>query len=123
MISGKTILIAHIGYPSTTFKAPMIYNPWFEKHEIDAVVMPMGVKAEDYPNALKTIFRFTNVLGALITMPHKVTTVGLVDECTVTAKIAGAANAARAAASSATPLCDDRPILAPPSPKCAFRET
>jgi shikimate dehydrogenase len=93
MISGKTTLIAHIGYPTTTFKAPMIYNPWFEKHEIDAVVMPMGVKAEDYPNALRTIFRFTNVLGALITMPHKVTTVGLVDECTVTAKIAGAANA------------------------------
>jgi len=93
MISGKTTLIAHIGYPTETFKAPMIYNPWFEKHEIDAVVMPMGVKAEDYPNALRTIFRFTNVLGALVTMPHKVTTVGLVDECTVTAKIAGAANA------------------------------
>jgi shikimate dehydrogenase len=93
MISGKTTLIAHIGYPTTTFKAPMIYNPWFEKHEVDAVVMPMGVKAEDYPNALRTIFKFTNVLGALITMPHKVTTVGLVDECTVTAKIAGAANA------------------------------
>jgi shikimate dehydrogenase len=93
MISGKTTLIAHIGYPTTTFKAPMIYNPWFEKHEIDAVVMPMGVKAEAYPNALRTIFGFTNVLGALITMPHKVTTVGLVDEVTVTAKIAGAANA------------------------------
>jgi len=93
MISGKTTLIAHIGYPTETFKAPMIYNPWFEKHEIDAVVMPMGVKAEDYPNALRTIFKFTNTHGALITMPHKVTTVGLVDECTVTAKIAGAANA------------------------------
>lgn len=93
MISGRTTLIAHIGYPTETFKAPMIYNPWFEKHEVDAVVMPMGVKAEDYPNALRTIFRFTNVLGALITMPHKVTTVGLVDECTVTARIAGAANA------------------------------
>jgi shikimate dehydrogenase len=93
MINGKTTLIAHIGYPTTTFKAPMIYNPWFEKYDIDAVVMPMGVKAEDYPNALRTIFKFTNVLGALITMPHKVTTVSLVDECTTTAKIAGAANA------------------------------
>jgi len=93
MISGKTTVIAHIGYPTESFKAPMIYNPWFEKHEVDAVVVPMGVKAEDYPNALRTIFNFTNVLGALITMPHKVTTVGLVDEVSVTAKIAGAANA------------------------------
>ena len=93
MISGKTKLIAHIGYPTASFKAPMIYNPWFEKHEVDAVVVPMGVKAEDYPNALRTIFNFTNIHGALITMPHKVTTVGLADECTVTAKIAGSANA------------------------------
>jgi D-arabinose 1-dehydrogenase-like Zn-dependent alcohol dehydrogenase len=26
MISGKTRLIAHIGYPTESFKAPMIYN-------------------------------------------------------------------------------------------------
>jgi shikimate dehydrogenase len=92
-ISGKTTLIAHIGYPTETFKAPLIYNPWFDKHGIDAVVMPMGVKAEDFPASLKAIFNFTNIRGALITMPHKVTTIGLVDECSTTAKIAGAANA------------------------------
>ena len=28
MISGRTTLIAHLGYPTTTFKAPMIYNPY-----------------------------------------------------------------------------------------------
>lgn len=93
MISGKTALIAHIGYPTEGFRAPMVYNPWFEKHGIDAVVMPMGVKAEDYPTVLKSIFKFTNIRGALVTMPHKVTTVGLVDECSTTAKIAGSANA------------------------------
>ena len=47
MISGKTSLIAHIGYPTESFKAPMIYNPWFEKQKIDAVVMPMGVILRD----------------------------------------------------------------------------
>ena len=88
-ISGKTTLIAHIGYPTESFKAPLIYNPWFVSKGIDAVVMPMGVKAEDYPTSLKAIFNFTNIHGALITMPHKVTTVGLVDECSTTAKIAG----------------------------------
>ena len=49
MISGRTTLIAHIGYPTEAFKAPMIYNPFFEKAGIDAVVMPMGVQAADYP--------------------------------------------------------------------------
>ncbi len=47
-ISGRTKLIAHLGYPTESFKAPMIYNPYFEKYDIDAVVVPMGCKAEDY---------------------------------------------------------------------------
>jgi len=93
MISGKTTLIAHLGYPTEGFKAPMIYNPWFEKNGIDAVVMPMGVKAEDYTTVLQSLFRLTNIRGALVTMPHKVTTTGLVDELTPTARIAGACNA------------------------------
>jgi shikimate dehydrogenase len=93
MISGRTTLIAHLGYPTEGFKAPMIYNPWFEQNGIDAVVMPMGVKAEDYASVLQSLFRLTNIRGALVTMPHKVTTTGLVDELTPTARIAGACNA------------------------------
>jgi shikimate dehydrogenase len=93
MISGKTTLIAHIGYPTAAFKAPMIYNPWFEQNGIDAVVVPMGVKAEDYASVLPSLFRLANIRGALVTMPHKVTTTSLVDELTPTARIAGACNA------------------------------
>lgn len=93
MISGKTTLIAHLGYPTESFKAPMIYNPWFDKQGIDAVVMPMGVKAEDYPEVFAQLFKLTNIRGALVTMPHKITTMSLVDETTPTAKIAGACNA------------------------------
>ncbi|TMH53870.1 MAG: shikimate dehydrogenase [Betaproteobacteria bacterium] len=95
MISGKTTLIAHIGYPTETFKAPLIYNPWFDVHGIDAIVVPMGVKAEDYPSTLRAVFKMTNIGGALITMPHKVTTLTLADEASTTAKIAGSANALR----------------------------
>lgn len=93
MISGKTTLIAHIGYPTEAFKAPMIYNPWFDQQGIDAVVVPMGVKPEDYATSLGSIFRFSNLRGALVTMPHKVATMALVDEVTPTARIAGACNA------------------------------
>ena len=93
MISGKTTLIPHLGYPTESFKAPMIYNPWFDKHGIDAAVIPMGVKPEDYATSLKAIFRMSNVRGALVTMPHKVVTNSLVDEITPTARIAGASNA------------------------------
>ncbi len=93
MLSGKTQLIAHLGYPTEAFKAPMIYNPWFERHGIDAVVVPMGVKPDDYPATLAALARVTNLRGALVTMPHKVTTLTLADEVTKTAQIAGACNA------------------------------
>ena len=53
----------------------MIYNPYFEKHLIDAVVVPFGVKADDYVDVFK------------------VTTVGLLDEVSTTVKIAGSCNA------------------------------
>ena len=93
MITGKTQLIAHLGYPTEAFKAPMIYNPWFESQGIDAVVVPMGVKPDDYPATLTALARLTNLRGALVTMPHKVTTLSLANEVTPTARIAGACNA------------------------------
>ena len=35
----------------------MIYNPWFERRGIDAVVVPMGVRAENYAAFLRPLFR------------------------------------------------------------------
>ncbi|WP_332680929.1 shikimate dehydrogenase family protein [Bosea sp. (in: a-proteobacteria)] len=93
MIDGNTILIAHLGYPTTTFKAPLIYNPYFESIGVNAVVMPMAVEAEAYPDVLAALFRLKNIRGALVTMPHKVTTTGLVDELSTVASIAGSCNA------------------------------
>ncbi|MFC5520001.1 shikimate dehydrogenase family protein [Polaromonas jejuensis] len=95
LINGNTELIAHIGFPTHAFKAPMIYNPWFEKAGVNAVVVPMGCQASDYPDFLRSVFRLANIRGALITMPHKVTTVGLLDEVLPTAAIAGSCNAVR----------------------------
>ncbi len=93
MITGKGRVIAHLGFPTASFKAPMIYNPWFEHKGVDAVVVPMGVRPEDYEALFRDLFRITTLHGALVTMPHKVTTTRLVDELTTTATIAGSCNA------------------------------
>ena len=95
LINGHTEVIAHIGFPTHAFKAPMIYNPYFEQQGINALVVPMGCKAEDYPVFLRAIFKLSNIRGALITMPHKVSTLSLVDEVLPAAAIAGACNAVR----------------------------
>jgi len=95
MIDGNTRLIAHIGFPTETFKAPMICNPYFRKHGINAVVVPMGCKAEDYAAFLKLLCRLSNIHGALVTMPHKVSTTAHLDQASLSVKVAGACNAVR----------------------------
>ncbi len=94
-INGDTRIIAHLGYPTSTFKAPMIYNPYFESIGLNAAVMPMGVKPEDFAAAFPLIFRMTTTHGALITMPHKVPVVGMLDEVSPAVKVCGACNAVR----------------------------
>lgn len=93
MITGRCKVIAHVGYPTESFKAPMIYNPWFEAHGIDAVVTPLGVTAEDFATLFPVLFRITTLHGALVTMPHKIAVTSMLDELTVTARIAGSCNA------------------------------
>ena len=95
MINGNTEIIAHIGFPTHAFKAPMIYNPWFQKAGVNAIVVPMGCQAQDYPDFVRSVFKLSNIRGALITMPHKVTTMSLLDDVLPTAAIAGACNAVR----------------------------
>jgi shikimate dehydrogenase len=93
MITGKTTLLPLLGNPIEGVKAPLIYNPWFDSKGIDAAVVPLGVRPEDYAVTLKQLFRLGNLRGALVTMPHKVTTVALMDEVTPTGQVAGACNA------------------------------
>jgi shikimate dehydrogenase len=94
-IDGNIELIAHIGWPTYSFKAPLIYNPYFESAGIPALVTPMGCKAEDFPGLLKAIFSLQNIRGALITMPHKVSVLSLLDDITPMARAAGACNAVK----------------------------
>jgi shikimate dehydrogenase len=60
---------------------------------INAVVVPMGVRSEDYAALFRPLFRLSNIRGALVTMPHKVTTVGLLDEAAAAVQLAGSCNA------------------------------
>lgn len=95
LIDGRTELIGHLGYPTHAFKAPMIYNPYFESAGINALVVPMACRPEAFAQSLRALFSLDNARGALITMPHKVSVVELLDEVTPAVKVAGACNAVR----------------------------
>jgi shikimate dehydrogenase len=101
MISGTTELIAHIGFPTHTFKSPSIYNPYFKQAGIDAVLVPLACEAPSFPVFLRALFEARNVRGAVITMPHKVSVLSLLDRVSPAARVAGACNAVRRAADGA----------------------
>jgi len=94
-IDGNTELIAHLGWPTSAFKAPLIYNPYFESVGVNVVVVPMGCKPDAFREVLQSFFRLENARGALVTMPHKVAVVDLLDEASAAVKVAGACNAVK----------------------------
>ena len=95
MITGSTELIAHIGFPTHAFKAPMIYNPYFEAAGVDVVVVPMSCQPDHFGPLMKGLFALGNLRGALITMPHKTSVLELLDVVSPVAQISGACNAIR----------------------------
>jgi shikimate dehydrogenase len=95
VIDGNTEIIAHLGWPTHSFKAPMIYNPWFASAGVNAVVVPMGCRPGPFAQVLRGVFALENVRGALVTMPHKVSVVELLDEVTPAVRVAGACNAVK----------------------------
>jgi len=94
-IDGHTRVIVHLGHPTHSFKAPLIYNPFFAAEGIDAVVVPLDCPAGRLEALLPPLMALPNVLGALITMPHKAGVLPLLDEVSRTARVAGACNAVR----------------------------
>mgnify|MGYP006158114697 CR=1 FL=1 len=44
-IDGHTRVIVHLGHPTHSFKAPLIYNPFFAAEGIDVVVVPLDCPA------------------------------------------------------------------------------
>ena len=97
MITGRTSLIAHLGHPTHAFVAPLIYNPWLERAGADAVVVPMDCRAGALEPLLGPLLALDNVIGALVTMPHKVAVVDLLDRVSPAVAVAGACNAVRRA--------------------------
>jgi shikimate dehydrogenase len=94
-IDGRTEVIAHLGYPTHSFKAPLIYNPYFAWAGINALVVPMACKAQAFPGVLRSLFELENTRGALITMPHKVSVVAQLDEVSAAVRVCGACNAVK----------------------------
>ena len=92
LITGKTKFIAHIGFPTKSFTAPKILNPYFNLINKDLVVIPMACKKQDLKPLINGLTNLENFCGALITMPHKEEIVSLLKKKKKLVKISDVCN-------------------------------
>jgi shikimate dehydrogenase len=101
MINGNTELIAHIGYPTHAFKAPMIYNPYFDHIGVNARGHAHGLPERGLPGLpARGVHAHQHPRRAdhdAAQGHHR----GLLDRVTPTVNVAGACNAVRRAADGA----------------------
>jgi shikimate dehydrogenase len=93
VIRGTTRLYPVIGSPVAQVKAPMLYNALFTERCLDAAVVPMEIAPEVYAQVLPALFKVANIPGAMVTIPHKTSTLALLDDYSTAVRIAGACNA------------------------------
>lgn len=92
-ISGTTRIFPVIGWPVEQVKAPILFNTYFKRHQIDARVIPLKIAPESYNAAVRMLMSIENVGGILVSIPHKPMSVTAVDQVSKRALLAGACNA------------------------------
>ncbi|MCL4765915.1 MAG: shikimate dehydrogenase [Hyphomicrobiaceae bacterium] len=95
MITGRTKLFCIVADPIEHVRTPQMFNAHLESVGIDAVLVPAHVTSDRLPSLVSGLRHCENLLGIVVTLPHKIAIVDLCDELHGTARLAGAANILR----------------------------
>ncbi|HEY6134999.1 MAG TPA: shikimate dehydrogenase [Rubrivivax sp.] len=94
-ITGTTRVFVIVGDPVAQVRAPEVYNHLFQRHGVDAVVVPAKVPPAALTAFVHNALLAENFGGLWVTIPHKAAMLKLMSRCDAVAKIAGAVNAVR----------------------------
>lgn len=94
-IDGNTGIYPLLGDPIGHARTPALYNEKFQDLGLNIVVVPMRIPPEKLADFIHGIRGVGNVVGLGITIPHKESLVGLVDELTDEARRCQATNVVR----------------------------
>ena len=91
-ISGQTRIFACISDPIEHVRAPSVLNKLFEKHGVDAVMVPMHIPPVGLKSAISGLRAMPNFGGMAITLPHKLPIMAFCDEIGRQGQLVGAVN-------------------------------
>ncbi len=95
MITGTTRVFFIIGDPVAQVRAPEVYNHLFQRHDIDAVLVPLKLSAAALSGFLEQGMTAENIGGLWATIPHKSQLAELLKPMDPVASIAAAVNAVK----------------------------
>lgn len=94
-VTGRSRLYAIIGDPIEQVKSPEILNPIMQRSGKAGILVPMQIAPANLETAIRGIKAIGNFDGIIVTVPHKVRMLALVDDVLPTGRRVGAINAVR----------------------------
>ncbi len=94
-INGDSRIFAILGDPIRQVQSPTEFNRLLRRLGFAGVLVPLQVRPDDLAGAVDGIRRMANFDGFIITVPHKIAMLELVDEVLANGARVGAVNAAR----------------------------
>ena len=94
-ITGRTRLLGLVADPIAQALTPSLVNPVLAARGREAVLVPLHVGADGLAALVVTLRSLRNFVGAVVSMPHKIAVVPLLDEVTAEVRQVGACNVVR----------------------------
>jgi shikimate dehydrogenase len=94
-IDGSTRLFGIVGNPVTQVKTPQLMNALFDAAGINAACLPFDVPVNVFEPTVAGLQALGNLDGLVVTVPHKVRALSMVDAVSDTARRVGAINVMR----------------------------
>lgn len=94
-IGGRTGVLAILADPVEQARAPALVNAALAARGLDAVLVPMHVRAGDLARVLDALRAIRNFKGCVVSMPHKEALLPLLDDVTPEGRQVGACNVVR----------------------------
>ena len=93
LVDRSTRVLGVVGDPIAQVRAPRVWTALLRHNAVNAVCVPMHVRPADLPAFFDGVRTLRNLVGLIVTIPHKPAVLGLVDEPSARAAAIGAANA------------------------------
>ncbi|MPZ55937.1 MAG: shikimate dehydrogenase [Rhizobiales bacterium] len=85
----RFLLAGVMGWPVIHSRSPMLHNYWFKRYGIAGTYVPLAIRPEGLPAALRALAPL-GFAGTNLTLPHKEAALAVVDEIDPVAKRMGA---------------------------------